>query len=152
MEKAFLTAHAATNHANKYNKRRGVSFVSTNAAGTINSVHVNAAPVNTTDLLPQVYTYMENIVAVATTNHETFGALVASTERLATTNSQQQSTIKYLKNYIKELLSGSNTAILGVRADTSGHSISVVHKKQVIQDLVKGWYNGVFFYQPTDLE
>ena len=86
-----------------------------------------------------------------TTNHETLGALVASTKRLATMNTQKHSTIKSLRDEINALQHGSNTCKSGGRAYASGHTLSVAQEKQVIQALKRGWYI-LFFSQPMALE
>ena len=76
------------NCANKANNQRGVSSGSTNTSVTINRAPANASTTAADNILPQVETYMDNIAASATNNHETLGVLVASTKRLVTMNTQ----------------------------------------------------------------
>ena len=141
-KKIFLASHAATNCANKSNKKYGVSFGRANTDSTINRSPSNVATSTATNIMPQVETHMENIDAASTINHETLGALVDSTERLTTTNAQQHSTIESIWADIKELRAVNNTGRSVGKTEASGHRLSATQEKQAIQSLKRGWYIG----------
>ena len=151
MEKFFLAAHAAENRDNEVNKQRVVSFGTANTSVTVNRAPAYAATATASDVLSQIETYMENIAAAATTNHETLGVLVDSTDRLTQTNPQQHSIVYSLWDEIKELWAKGATGRSSGRADASVHTLSITQEKKVIQDLNRGWYI-VFFAPYTDME
>lgn len=116
----FIAAHLAAKREELAAKSGGITFESGNAAPVADEAgggiggamaSTEAAPPPGA-LLQQVESYMENIAAAATTNHESLAALSKRNELLVETNACQQATIESLWVKNKELRSksGSDTS------------------------------------------